>query len=203
MPLERIHDIQHKVDEASKGFSISIENILQVGFNQFRRAPGIFILYSIVAAVAISNPISGLLLGGPVITGYYIVVRQLQRNRSAEVPDFFKSFDKFIPLLILNLLLSLVIFLGFLLLIIPGIYFSVSYLFAHFFVWFYDVDPTEAVRLSRKMVSGNFTQILWLWLALAGINILGAMAFGVGLLITIPFSSCVIYATFDDIIGIP
>jgi len=201
--LERIHDIQHKVDEASKGFSISIENILQVGFNQFRRAPGIFILYSIVAAVAISNPIRGLLLGGPVITGYYIVVRQLQRNLSAEVPDFFKSFDKFIPLLILNLLLSLVIFLGFLLLIIPGIYFSVSYLFAHFFVWFYDVDPTEAVRLSRKTVSGNFTQILWLWLALAGINILGAMAFGVGLLITIPFSSCVIYAAFDDIIGIP
>jgi len=201
--LERIHDIQHKVDEASKGFSISIENILQVGFNQFRRAPGIFILYSIVAAVAISNPIRGLLLGGPVITGYYIVVRQLQRNLSAEVPDFFKSFDKFIPLLILNLLLSLVIFLGFLLLIIPGIYFSVSYLFAHFFVWFYDVDPTEAVRLSRKTVSGNFTQVLWLWLALAGINILGAMAFGVGLLITIPFSSCVIYAAFDDIIGIP
>jgi uncharacterized membrane protein len=201
--MERIHDIQQKVDEASTGFSISIENILQMGFNHFRRAPGIFILYSIVAAVAISNPISGLLLGGPVIAGYYIVVHQLQRHSSAEVTDFFKSFDRFVPLLILNLLLSLIIFLGFLLLIIPGIYFSVSYLFAHFFVWFYHIDPTEAVRLSRKMVSGNFSQILWLWLILAGINILGAMAFGVGLLITIPFSYCVIYAAFDDIIGIP
>ena len=201
--MERIHDIQKKVDEASTGFNISIENILQMGFNHFRRAPGIFILYSIVAAVTISNPISGLLLGGPVIAGYYIVVHQLQRHSSAEVPDFFKSFDRFVPLLILNLLLSLVIFLGFLLLVIPGIFFSVSYLFAHFFVWFYHLDPTEAVRLSRKMVSGNFSQILWLWLILAGINILGTMAFGIGLLITIPFSYCVIYAAFDDIIGIP
>jgi uncharacterized membrane protein len=201
--LEVFNDIERKVEQASSGFSLSIENILQVGFNQFRKAPGIFILYSIVAAVAISNPVSGLLLGGPVVAGYYIVAHQLRKKGASEVTDFFRSFDKFVPLLILNLLTSLVVFLGFLLLVIPGIYFSVSYLFAHFFVWFYGVHPTDAMRLSRKMVSGNFIQLFWLCLILAGINILGAMAFGVGLLVTIPFSSCVIYSAFDDIIGLP
>jgi uncharacterized membrane protein len=201
--LELLHDIEQKVDEASSGFSISIENIFQVGFNQFRKAPGQFILYTVIAFVALSNPFSGLLLGGPVITGYYIVAHQLKRTESAEVTGFFRGFDKFVPLLILNLLMSVVIFLGFLLLVIPGIYYSVSYLFSHFFVWFYDITPSEATGMSRKMVSGNFTQILFLWLALAGINILGAMAFGVGLLLTVPFSACVIHAAFDDIIGIP
>ena len=139
--MQVIFDIQRKVDDASAGYRLSIENVLQVGFNLFRKSPGIFIIYSILGIVALSNPISGLLLGGPVITGYYIVSQLISHDRHVELPDFFKSFDKFTPLLILNLLIALVVFIGLLLLIIPGIYFAVSYLFAHFFVWYYDVDP--------------------------------------------------------------
>ena len=191
------------MDDASAGYRLSIENVLQVGFNLFRKSPGIFIIYSILGIVALSNPISGLLLGGPVITGYYIVSQLISHDRHVELPDFFKSFDKFTPLLILNLLIVLVVFIGLLLLIIPGIYFAVSYLFAHFFVWYYDVDPSVAIRLSRKTVSGNFGQILLLCLVLGGINLIGILAFGVGILLTLPFTYCVIYAAFDDIIGIP
>jgi len=201
--LQVIFDIQQKVDEASTGFSISIENVLQVGFNLIRKSPGIFIIYSLVGLVALSNPLSGLLLGGPVITGYYIVANLVKKGKSVELADFFMSFDKFVPLLILHLLMILVITLGMILLIIPGVYFAVSYIFAHFFVWFYDVDPSEAVRLSRKMVSGNFGQVFLLCLVLGGINLLGALAFGIGLLLTLPFTYCVLYAAFDDIIGIP
>jgi len=186
------------VDDASTGFSISIENILQVGFNHFRKAPGIFILYSIIVTIAMSNPVSGLLIGGPVIAGYYIVIRHLKDQPSEGGSGFFRSFNKFVPLLLLNLLISVTVFL-----IIPGIYFSVSYMFSHLFVWFFDVEPSEATRLSRKMVSGNFTQILWLSLILSGINLLGALTFGIGLLLTIPFSACVVYAVFEDVIGIP
>ena len=87
-------------------------------------------------------------------------------------------------------------------LIIPGIYFAVSYVFSHLFVWFYDKEPSEAIRLSKLTVSGNFRQILLLFLILAGINLLGLMALGIGILLTMPFSFCVVYAAFDDIIGI-
>jgi uncharacterized membrane protein len=177
--------------------------VLQVGFNIFRKSPGIFIIYGVISAIAFSNPVSGAVLAGPLTAGFYIVADRIRHDRPVELPDFFKSFDRFLPLFILNLLIGVVVFLGLLLLIIPGIYFAISYLFAHFFVWFYDEEPTEAIRLSRKMVSGNFGQILLLCLVLGAINFLGAMAFGVGLLLTIPFSYCVIYAAFDDIIGIP
>lgn len=196
-------DIEQKVKQVSGGFRLSIENVLQVGFNLFRKSPGIFIIYSIIAIIALSNPLSGLLLGGPLITGYYVVAHGLRHSRPVELPDFFKSFEKYIPLLILNLLMILIIFLGLLLLIIPGIYLAVSYLFAHFFVWFYDVEPVEAIRLSRMTVSGNFSQVFILCLILAGINLLGALAFGVGVLLTLPLSYCVVYAAFEDIIGIP
>ena len=55
---------------------------------------------------------------------------------------------------------------------------------------------------SRKTVSGNFGQILMLLLILAGINLIGILALGVGILLTMPFSFCVLYAAFDDVIGI-
>ena len=197
------HDIDNKIRAAQAGFRLSIESTLQVGFNLFRKSPGIFILYSIIGIVALSNPISGLLLGGPIVAGYYLVANHLKYNRPVELPDFFKTFDRFVPLLLLNLLISLVVFLGLLLFIVPGIYFAISFIFSHFFVWFYEVEPSEAVRMSRKVVSGNFGQILLLMLVLAGINALGALAFGVGTLLTVPFSYCVLYAAFDDIIGIP
>ena len=102
----------------------------------------------------------------------------------------------------LILLTFLIVLLGIIMLFIPGIYFSVSYVFSPLFVWFYDRKPGEAIRLSRRMVSGNFGQIFLLLLILTGINLLGIMALGLGILLSMPFSFCVIYAAFDDIIGI-
>ena len=201
--MQLLADIEERVQEAAKGYSISIENVLQIGFNLFRLYPGIHILYGAITLFILSNPVSGLLLSGPMVTGYYIAADLNRKKRSIHLADFFSSFDKYGPLLILHLLMALVISLGLLLLIIPGVYLAVSYLFTHFFVWFYDVEPAEAMRLSRRTVGGNFGQILLLCLVLAGINLLGVLAFGVGVLLTVPFSYLVVFATFDDIIGIP
>lgn len=201
--MELIVDIEKQVEEASKGFRLSIENILQLGFNLLRKAPAELIIFSILGLIVYSNPISGILLGGPVMASYFHMAHLVSRGQEIEFSDFFKGFEKTGTLLKLNLLIFLVVLLGMLLLIIPGIYFAVSYTFSQLFVWFFDKDASEAIRLSRKTVSGNFVQILVLFLILAGINLLGLMALGVGILLTMPFSFCVVYAAFDDIIGIP
>lgn len=200
--MDRIDDIYARVDKASAGFNISVESVLQRGFNHFRKAPGLFMVYTIIFLIILSNPGTGLILGGPLLVGYYLAARQMHSGREGGMEVFFNGILKFWPLLMLSLLMGVVILLGFLLLIIPGLYFSISYLFAHLFVYFYDIPPGEAISLSRKMVSGNFMQILWIWLLLVGLNFLGALALGVGLLVTVPVSACVIYAIFDDIIGI-
>ena len=200
--MQVIQDVRMKVEEASGGFMLSLENVLQVGFNLFRKAPGEFIAFSILGIFVFSNPISGLLLGGPLTASYFHMAHQVNCGRRIELSDYFKGFEKFGLLLKLNLLVFVVVMLGLVMLIIPGIYFAVSYVFAHFCVWFFDMEPTEAIRLSRKTVSGNFGQIFMLYLMMAGINFLGILAFGVGILITMPLSFCVAYAAFDDIIGI-
>ncbi len=200
--MQILFDVRQQVDEASRGYKLSIENVLQTGFNLLRKAPSEFILFSLLGLLVFSNPLTGILLGGPITASYLHLAHQVSRNRKIGPGDFFRGFDQFVPLIKLNLLILAVFFLGLLMLIIPGFYFAVSYIFAHLFVWFYDVEPTEAIRLSRKTVSGNFRQILLLCLVLAGINLLGLLAFGVGILLTMPFSFCVLYAAFDDIIGI-
>jgi uncharacterized membrane protein len=200
--MEVISDIDKRVEGASSGYRLSIESTLQVGFNLLRKAPSEFIVFSVLGAIIFSNPISGLLLGGPAMASYFHLAHLASKGQQIEISDFFRGFDKAGNLIKLSLLIFLIVSLGLLMLIIPGIYFAVSYVFSHLFVWFYDKDPTEAIRLSKLTVSGNFRQILLLFLILAGINLLGLMALGVGILLTMPFSFCVIYAAFDDIIGI-
>lgn len=200
--MEIVYDIEAKVKEASSGFRLSMENVLQLGFNLLRKAPAEFIIFSILGVIIFSNPISGILLGGPVMVSYLHLAHLAGSDRQIHFSDFFKGFEKARSLILLNLLIFVIVMLGLVMLVIPGIYFAVSYVFSHFFVWFYDKDPYEATRLSKKMVSGNFGQILLLFLILAGINLLGIMALGIGILLTLPFSFCVVYAAFDDIIGI-
>ncbi|MCK4879286.1 MAG: hypothetical protein KAS82_01455 [Bacteroidales bacterium] len=200
--MEVVFDIQKQVEEASKGYRLSIESTLQVGFNLLRKAPAEFIIFSVLGLIIFSNPISGVLLGGPVMASYFHMAHLVSRDQQIEISDFFKGFEKTGSLIKLSLIIFLIVLLGLIMLILPGIYFAVSYVFSHLFVWFYDKDPSEAIRLSRKTVSGNFGQILLLFLILAGINLLGVMALGIGILLTMPFSFCVVYAAFDDIIGI-
>lgn len=200
--MQILFDVRQQVDEASRGYKLSIENVLQSGFNLLRRAPSEFILFSLLGVLVFSNPITGILLGGPLTASYLHLAHLASLKQKITPDDFFRGFDKFVPLIKLNLLILVVFFLGLLMLIIPGIYFAISYIFAHIFVWFFDIEPTEAIKLSRKTVSGNFGQIFLLCLVLAGINLLGVLALGVGVLLTMPFSFCVLYAVFDDIIGI-
>jgi len=201
--MYRIHDIEERVEEASRGFSLSMESVLQQGFNLFRKAPGPLIVYALIAAFIWSNPLSGLLLGGPAIAGYYLAARRLRDRKVLSSESFLGGMEHFVPLVILQLLITLLVSLGLILLVIPGIYFAVSYIFAQFFVVFYGVEGTRALRLSRLMVSGNFGQVLLLCLVLLGINLLGVLALGMGLLLSMPLSACILFAAFDDIIGIP
>ena len=200
--MEVVDYPKYRAQEASSGYRLSYESTLQVGFNLFRKAPAEFIMFSLLGLLVFSNPVSGILLGGPVMASYLHMAHLSSRDRPIEFSDFFRGFEKTGSLIKLNMLILAVVVLGLAMLVLPGLYFAVSYVFSHFFVWFFDEDPSEAIRLSRKTVSGNFGQILMLLLILAGINLIGILALGVGILLTMPFSFCVLYAAFDDVIGI-
>lgn len=78
------------------------------------------------------------------------------------------------------------IFLGFILLIIPGIYMASRLYLAEFFVVDQKMTAIEAISASWEVTKGHVWQIIGIWFLSVGIILLGALALGVGLLWAVP-----------------
>jgi hypothetical protein len=71
--------------------------------------------------------------------------------------------------------------------------------FAPFFAYFYNVKPIEAIKLSISMGSKNFGHLIMLFLFSGFVGSIGVIACGVGLIVTLPVASLIIYYTFEGI----
>ncbi len=84
------------------------------------------------------------------------------------------------------------------LLIIASILFS----FATYFAYFYNVEPMEAVKLSVKLATKNFGHMLMLVLFAGFVSGIGAIACGIGLIVTIPLGALITYHSFEGIMNL-
>jgi hypothetical protein len=89
-----------------------------------------------------------------------------------------------------------------LLLLIPAIYLSVAYTLAIPFVVDKKLPFWDAMEASRKLISKKWFSWLGLLLVLGLLNFLGAIPFGLGLLITIPLAFCTLAVAYEDIVGL-
>lgn len=94
-----------------------------------------------------------------------------------------KPFWKFAAAAILG---GIAMFIGLLLLIVPGIILGVLLVFFPFIIIEKGTGPIAALKESAALTKGNRWKIFWLSLAMLGINILGLLALVVGLFVTIP-----------------
>lgn len=201
-------DFQNFDRLATQGYSFNIKSYLNTGLEIFKqdipKFVGHFALYLLLQFVA------GALLGdageaiisvlsGVWMAGYYIVAKKIQCQETYEYKNFFDGFQMFLPLFLVGLVGGLLTILGFVLLIVPGVYLGVGYMFASLFVVFYGLEFWDALETSRKVITKNWFQVFLFVLALVGINILGLLALGVGLLATIPISILAVYAAFEDV----
>ncbi len=105
-----------------------------------------------------------------------------------ELADLFSTFPLLLKFLVASITVGVVVMVGFCLLVIPGIYWSIR---LYMFPWVLvdkDVGPFEAMRQSWEMTRGSCWNFFLLALLLGAVNILGMMALLVGLLITVPLS---------------
>lgn len=139
----------------------------------------------------------------PALTaGYYFVAFQIARNRDAVFNDFFQGFNKFLPIFLVSLVSTVLTAIGFVLLILPGVYLAVAYLFAQPLVIDKSADFWQAMETSRKLITKKWFSFFGLLLLIFLLNVGGAILLGVGLLVTIPLSVCIIAAAYEDIVGL-
>ncbi len=198
--MKLIDDFNSKLEELlNSGYRLKIEVYLRRGLELFRQRADLFLLYS--ALYVVSMPFGGFIISGPLTAGFFLVARRLDKGEEIIIDHFFEGFKFFIPLLLLTIVSGILIFIGFIAFIIPGIYLSVAYTFAIFFVIFARMEFWDAMEASRHLTGKQWFDFFLLILVLGILNLLGAMIFGVGLLFTLPISFCALYAAYDDLIG--
>ena len=136
----------------------------------------------------ILSPIIDLLVGIAIIAVSLIIVN----GHTPTFDDLLKSFKSYKitwHYFLASLLCILIIIVGTILLILPGIYLAVRLQFYKFLVVEHEnMKPTDALKESMKITKGHFWKLFGFILLIAIFNLCGLLLLGVGLLITIPVS---------------
>lgn len=198
-----------------KDYTIRIGEFISRGWELFKQNIGGFVGYILLISfisVILSRfnfeggfnlgSLVSVILAGPLNAGFYIVAFKHLRNRPTTFSDFFGGFSNFLPLFLIHLVSSLLITFGFVLLIIPGIYLMVAYIFGIPFVVDKHLPFWEAMEASRKLITRHWFNWLGLLLVLSLLNIVGLLCFGIGVFITIPLTLCTLAVAYADIVGL-
>jgi uncharacterized membrane protein len=100
-----------------------------------------------------------------------------------------------------SILFAMVIAIGLVLLIVPGIIFALMFMFTTFVVIDRELGPIEAMKESHRITYGHKWSLLGFTLLLVLINLLGAIALLLGLLVTIPVSSLAVAHAYRVLSG--
>lgn len=88
-----------------------------------------------------------------------------------------------------------------LLIILPILYMSIRLFFVLCFIVDQESGATESISQSWTITRGHFWYLFWLFIVILGINILGALAFFVGLLFTVPLSSLILMIAYRQMVN--
>ncbi|MFE3545594.1 hypothetical protein ACFXK0_21740 [Nocardia sp. NPDC059177] len=123
-------------------------------------------------------------------------------GRKPAFGDFFQ-FTHVGAVILAGLLVGLATGIGLLLCILPGIVVAFFTWWTMQFVIDQDQDAITAIKSSFSAISANAGPLLLLALALVGINILGAIPCGLGLLVTIPLTIIASTYAYRVVVGGP
>lgn len=190
--------------------SLPLGDYFKAGWRLFSQYPGGFVgfcllnllIQGLLNGISHAGAVVSFAVTTPLFMGNFIVSAKLLQGQTPEFRDFFLGFQYFLPLLLLSLVAGLFIGIGTLLLIIPGIYLAVAYFFASYLVVDRGLDFWPAMELSRRTINPRWFGFFAFMLLLVLLNLAGAIALGVGLLVTIPLSFCAVTAAYAEIFGL-
>lgn len=185
--------------------SFSIAEAFQFGWRKTRAHSGVLfqgmlalfaveILSSIVEKV-LGRTVEGILasvllaiVGAILGAGFTLITLKLARGTHATYRDLIPEASVVWPFLLASALAGLIILGGLILLIIPGLYFLARFAMVRFAV-LDGASVRESLKRSSALTEGVRGRILLFVLAAIGLNIVGAIFFLVGLLVTVPVTA--------------
>jgi uncharacterized membrane protein len=143
----------------------------------------------------LATPISSVLMGG--LFRYYL---KLIRRQEATVADAFSGFsDGFAQLALLGLAQGVLVWLGIILCVIPGIYLATAWYFSTLLVADKGLDFWSAMELSRKVVSKHWFVVFGFLLVMALLAAAGVIACCIGVLVSAPVAFVAMTHAYETI----
>lgn len=175
---------------------------------------GVLILFGLIEA-AFSAP-SGFLYKYPYITiilgivgmlvGFFVnlsvihISLRIYRGEKPDFKDMYAAYPKYGKFLIGSILYGLLTLVGFILFIIPGIYFAIKYHFYGYLIVEQDMDPIDALKRSGEITKGVKWHLLLLFIVFWGIMLLGFLACCVGTLFATPILFMALVFTYKRLL---
>ncbi len=113
----------------------------------------------------------------------------------------FSPFKRFGAMVVLAILQTIMLTIGFCLFIIPGIYLSVGYILAIPLVFIQGLSPWQALETSRQVVHKRWWTVFFALIVMSLIVSLSAVLLGVGLIWTVPMFTVMIGVLFYHLCG--
>ena len=126
----------------------------------------------------------------------YIIVK-LARKESVRHEDLLTPAPALVRYIGASFLYHIIVTLGFLFFIVPGFVLAIKYMFYRHLIVDQDLDVFEALYVSGCMTEGSKLRLFGLSLLLSCVNLLGLLAFGVGLLITVPYTMLILARVYE------
>ncbi|MDR2938603.1 MAG: DUF975 family protein [Prevotellaceae bacterium] len=141
-----------------------------------------------------------LLVAGPLYLGLYDFYLAFSRGHNVRFSQLFDGFSYFVTALLTYLLMVLIILLGLLLLIVPGIIWSFAYS-QTFFVLADNptISPTDALRKSREMMNGYKWKYFCLSCRFIGWALLCILTLGIGFIFLAPYMQLSFTKFYEDV----
>lgn len=125
----------------------------------------------------------------PLSIGAAMVLTEISLSEITDSPEYFIM--DYGPQLAIYMLIGM----------IPVIYLAIAWMFTEHLIVLRGLKFWPAMKASKTIISKKWLNFFGFAIVLGLINILGALALGIGILITAPLTIVAMYTAFEDVIG--
>lgn len=147
----------------------------------------------------ISSLIASILLA-PASIGLFKYVDELLKGNKPDVKTIFSYYSNFLNIAVMTAISTILVLIGFILLIIPGFYLMLSYAVAPYLMMKdKNIDPIDVLKKSRKLMKGHCFDLLIFVLSFIGWFLLVVITFGIAIIWVGPYIQVSIQKYYEKI----
>lgn len=137
----------------------------------------------------------------PMFMGIHIMGMRHAENKSVSAGSIFGYFNKIPAIFLCYLMMVIMIVLGSVLLILPGIYLMYAYMFAMPLVVEKNLPAWRALEISRKALTRIWFRFFGFVLLLMLINVIAMIPLGIGMIWSVPWSVLTMSMVYTKLFG--